>query len=94
MINEVSGVKIDGFGVQTHTDLGISLLKWRFSKTSKNYVNNKEKTTTRFYRKNTAEVRFRGSKGVKSYVLGVQTHTEPGIFSVKMKVVENTKKTL
>ena len=94
MINEVSGVKNDGFGVQTHTDLGIYPLKWGFSKTWKNNVNNRKKTTSRFYHKNTVKLRFRRSKKVKSYVFGVQTHSEPGILSVKMKVVENTKKAL
>ena len=94
MINEVSGVKIDGFGVQTHTDLGIYPLKWGFSKTLKKNVNNREKTTSRFYRKNTVKLRFRRSKEVKSDVFGVQTHSEPGILSVKMKVVENTEKAL
>ena len=35
---------------------------------------------------------FQGSKGVKSDVLGVQTHTILGFLSIKMKVVENTEK--
>ena len=60
--------------------------------TNKNNVNNKENTTSRFYHKNYRNNVVSGVKGVKSYVLGVQTHTCPGIFSSKMKVVENTTK--
>ena len=42
--------------------------------------------------KNIVKVWVQGAKGVKSNVLGVQTDTEPGIFSIKMKIVEDTKK--
>ena len=46
-----------------------------------------QKTTSHFYRKTTAKVRFQRSKGVKMDALGVHIYSCPGFLSIEMQVV-------
>ena len=61
------------------------------SKTPNKLVNNKQKTTSRFYRKNTVKVRFRGSKEVKKLCFGGRIYKGPGFLSTQMKQSKTQK---
>ena len=81
------GAKIYVLGVQIHTTPGFLSIHMKQSKTPKQLVNNRQKTTSRSYRKTTVQVRFQRSKGVKIDAFGVQIYSCLGFLSIEMQVV-------
>ena len=68
-----------------HIDTEWSFADGKLIEKSTINVNDMQKTTSRFYRKNIVKVRFRGSKGAKKLCFGGRIYKLLGFLSTQMK---------